>query len=102
MRHDDALNYYNLIGEMTSAQLSELWQEETEEQYNEMLEVLFPIRWKDNAFLVGECLTHSDAGALYDAHIKIDGRFFWRPAPIHEFDPMRYSREVCAKFANND
>lgn len=46
--------------------------------------------------MVGECLTHSDAGALYDAYIEYDGRFFWRPAPIRSFDPATYGEEIRA------
>jgi hypothetical protein len=96
------LEYYKKIGKMTAAELTDLWEETDCETFNEMLEVLPPARWKDGAFMVGECVTHSEAGALYDAYVEVDGRFFWRPAPIHSFDPAQYKREVRAKFANSN
>ena len=98
MSTEELLKYYDAIGDMTPAQLSELWKEETAEQYEEMLGVLPPARWKDNAFMVGERIT----GNLFDAHIKIDGRYFWRPADIYYFDPANYKREIRAKFSNGD
>ncbi len=96
------LTYYERLQNMTAEELKNEWQEETEERYNDMLEVLPPIRWKRSAFMVGECLTHTEAGALYSAHMEIDGRYFHRPAPLHGFSPAEYTREIRAKFHMHD
>ena len=98
----DYLTYYESLRLMTPAQLSGLWEEESEGQYYEMLEVLPPICMKEGAFMVGECITHSQYGALYDAHVLVDGRYFWRPAPLQSFSPTTYKREIRAKFTNSD
>lgn len=98
MNSKQMLEYYDAIGEMTPAQLADLWQEETAEQYEEMLEVLPPERWDGDAFMVGERVT----GNLFNAHIKVDDRYFWRPADIYQFNPAKYRREIRAKFPNSD
>lgn len=54
------------------------WQEVSQERYDEMLNVLPPIRWQGSAFLVGEPVDHDpETGrATYDGFIKIDGHCF--------------------------
>lgn len=96
------LAYYERLKNMTAEELKNEWQEETEERYNDMLEALPPIRWKGTAFMVGECLTHTRAGALYEAHMEIDGHYFYRPTPLRDFNPTEYAREVRAKFHLHD
>ena len=86
------------LSEKKPAELTTLWKEETEEQYNDMLECLPPARWKDGAFMVGECVTHTADGAIYDAHVEIDGKFYTRPALIKFFNPENYRAEIRAMF----
>ena len=93
---------YDRIGKLTAEELKNEWQEGTVERYEDMLGAVPPIRWKGTAFMVGECLTHTRAGALYEAHIEIDGRYFYRPAPLRDFNPTEYKREVRAKFNLHD
>ena len=95
---EDMIAWYESLKKMTPQMLCYLWQEETEEEYNEMLECLPPLVWKDGAFMVGECSTHSQYGAIYDLHIEIDEKYFWRPAYAHTFDPASYRAEVRVKF----
>lgn len=95
---EDAISYYESIAQMPPAQLVDLWEEETEEQFEEMLGCVPPLVWRDYAFMVGECTTHSKYGAIYDAHIKADGKFYWRPAYAQTFDPENYRAEIKNKF----
>lgn len=95
------LEYYETISKMTPAQLADLWQEETEQEFGEMLDVLPPARMKDNAFMVGECVTHSAAGPIHDAHVRVNGRYFWRPAPLRQFSPALYTAEIRARYFDN-
>lgn len=98
----DWISHYDSLKKMTPAMLEGLWQEEEEGQYWEMLECVPPIQYKDNTFMVGECATHSEYGAIYDAHVKVDGRYFWRPALLQTFNPAKYRREIRAKFEQGD
>ena len=97
---NELLAYYEKLSKMTTEDLKELWQETDCGTYNDMLEVLPPIRWKDGAFMVGECVTTCEAGPIYDTYIATDGRFFWRPAPLLYFDPEVYRQEIYKKFSN--
>lgn len=92
------LPYYEAVSTMTPEQLSGLWLEETREQYSEMRAVLPPNRQAETVFMVGECVTLGKLGAIYDVHIEIDGRYFWRPGYIRLFNPAVYKTEVRAKF----
>jgi len=95
------LAYYKRISTLTADQLTQEWEEETAEQYEEMLEVLPPLRMDGTAFVISEMLIHSQVvgvHGLYDAHIEVDGRYFHRPAPLKSFDPLQYEREVNSKF----
>jgi len=87
----DQLTYYQKLSGMTPVEMSGLWQEETADEYSEMMDVLPPIRMDGGAFMVGECVTHGLAGAIYDVHVHVGGRFFWRPAPLGSWDPLRYT-----------
>jgi len=100
--YSDQLAYYQRLSGMTPVELSGLWKEETVDEYNEMLDVLPPIRMRDGAFMVGECVTVGLAGSIYDAHVHVGGRYFWRPASLGSFDPMVYKQEIRAQFANSD
>jgi hypothetical protein len=75
------------------------WVEINQENFYYFLEVLPPIRMKDTAFMVGECYTHDNVkGAMYDACITVDGRYFMRLAPLKSFDPSVYYQEVRKQF----
>jgi hypothetical protein len=94
--HDEA--YYDEISAMTEEKLSALWEETDFWRFNYMLEVLPPIRKAEKAFMVGECVTLGLTGALYDAYVTVDNRFFWRPGYIQKFNPITYTKEIRAKF----
>lgn len=86
---------YDTMGKMTEEQLAQTWREDcTAEDYENMLECLPPKRWKDDAFLVGECLTHGIEGAIYDAFMELDGQYFQRPAYLKHFDPQKYAEQI--------
>jgi hypothetical protein len=93
-----SLPYYEFISTQTEEQLSVLWHKETAKKYEEMLEILPPIRQKESAFMVGECVTLGQTGAIYDIHIEIDGHYFWRPGYIQKFNPIAYAKEIRSKF----
>jgi hypothetical protein len=90
--------YYEAIKALTPAELTHEWQEITTEQYWYLLEVLPPEQMKANAFMVGECMTHTENGAVYEAVAQVDGRYFARPAYIQTFNPETYSAEIRAQF----
>jgi len=92
------LKYYEVLKAIHATNLWQEWQEETQEQWYQMLECVPPIRMKGHAFMVGECATHTQDGAIYDAHIEIDGKYFWRPALLQSFNPANYRAEVRVKF----
>ena len=92
------VEYYDAINALSSEQLKSEWQEITEEQYYYWLECLPPKVWKDEAFMVGECMTHHQQGAIYQAVTKIDERYFTRPALLKSFNPANYSQEVREQF----
>lgn len=56
------------------------------------------MRWRGACFMVGECMTHSTHGAIYEAVICLGGRYFARPAYLGTFDPQRYAAEIREKF----
>jgi hypothetical protein len=86
---------YDTMRKMNESQLAETWREDcTAEDYEYMLESLPPKRWRKNAFLVGECLTHGIEGAIYDAFIEINGQHFQRPAYLKHFNPDNYIQEI--------
>lgn len=100
---NDSLTYYDKISNMTADELSKQWEEETEEEYEYGLEVLPPIRWKGNAFMVGECICDWEKGKgdLYYAHTQVENRYFFRPAPLLEFNPGKYVSEIRSLFYEN-
>lgn len=70
------------------------------------LEVLPPARMKQNAFMIGECWTHDENGAIYQAVVSVGdifskdntARYFTRNAPIRSFDPAAYTAEIKKQF----
>lgn len=51
--------------------------EVTEEEYDEMLGVVPPVRFINNAFLVGEAYDHVDEGPRYACYARIDGKYIY-------------------------
>ncbi len=91
---------YDRMKDLTPAEFdSEPWEQTTAENYEYMLEVLPPIRWKGKAFMVGEMLTTGKAGSIYDAFVQVGKHFYCRPAPLNSFDPTQYAAQVKAQFA---
>lgn len=86
---------FETMQQMTETQLAETWREDcTEADYYSMLECLPPKAWKDDAFLVGECLTYGIEGAIYDAFIEIDDLYYQRPAYLKHFNPENYVQQI--------
>jgi len=48
------------------------WEETTEERYNDMLDILPPLKWTRGGFFVSEAYTLN----IYPFHQKLDGRFY--------------------------
>ena len=92
----DPLKFYDYIAELTPEQLTRTWAPISEKKYYYYLEVLPPIRLKGSAFMVGECITHTQDGAIYDALIKYNGGYWKRPAYLHTFNPEAWRREIQA------
>jgi len=95
------LAYFERLQSMSAAELSGSWQEESAEEFSEMRDVLPPARMGGGAFMVGSCLTTGVAGSLYDVHMHLSGRYFWRPAPLRSWDPLVYRSEIRAQFVGN-
>ena len=78
------------------------WMETCEGIFWYCLEVVPPIRMEKNSFMLGECWTHDENGAIYQAVVEItDGdrsRYFTRNAPILTFNPATYTAEIRAQF----
>jgi hypothetical protein len=94
----DPLKYYAALREIPPEQLTREWREISLDGYYRLLESVPPIRLKDNAFLCGECMTHTLHGAIYEAVVQVDGRYFSRPAYLQTFDPEAFTREVRELF----
>jgi hypothetical protein len=77
------------------------WTEATEKEYDYALGVLPPIRWDGSAFMMGECETGDERGAIYAAFVESGGRFFGKLEPIRNFDPARYKKEIRQQFKIN-
>jgi hypothetical protein len=92
---NDPLKFYDVLKSLTPDQLTKEWQPVSEEQYQEMRDVLPPIRYSNNCFLVGEPMTHTDQGVIYEAFVKIDDRHYKRPAYLHTFSPDNYRQEIA-------
>jgi len=92
------LPYYAALKALTPEELSQEWQEITLEQYWYLMECVPPIHVKSRAFMVGECLTHTDRGAIYEAVCQVDERYFARPALLQSFKPNTYAEEIRRKF----
>lgn len=91
--------YYDAINSLSPEQLAREWREITLDQFYYLLECLPPKVWKDNAFMVGECMTHHQRGAIYEAVAQVDERYFARPALLQSFNPATYTQEIQKQFS---
>jgi hypothetical protein len=90
---------YRKLSKSTAEELSQApWIETTEEDYYDMLGAVPPVRMQAGAFMVGECLTHGEAGAIYEAFVSLKKRYFRRPAPIQSFDPQEFKIQITIQF----
>jgi hypothetical protein len=97
---DEILKYYDELKTSTSAQLvARGWTEISLADYYYFLECVPPLTMKDNAFVVGECITHGLTGAIYDTCLQVSERYFMRPTPIKEFSPAKYTAEIQKQFS---
>lgn len=96
------MEYYDAIKGMSPDTLKTEWQEITLDQYWYLMECVPPRCMKSHAFMVGECMTHTVHGPVYEAVTCVttdDGaRYFSRPAHLHTFDPKAYAAEIRAQF----
>lgn len=92
--NDNPSAYYAVLATLTKEELKKEWQPITEERADYLLDCVPPARMKNGAFMVGECMTHSPAGAIYEAVANVENKYFARPAPISDFDPEAYKNEV--------
>jgi hypothetical protein len=91
---DNPSKYYDVLETLTPDQLKREWKQATKEDYWHMLECLPPIRMAGNAFMVGECMTFSKDGAIYDLFIEINGRYYRRPALLSSWNSAEYMKEI--------
>lgn len=95
---NDPSNYYEVLKTLSPSDLTQVWQEIDIERYWWLMECVPPRAMKDNGFLVGECMTHTEHGAIYEAVIQVDERYFSRPAYWQSFNVQKYSAEIRAQF----
>ena len=91
---NDPLKYFDVLYSLTLEQLKQEWKPTNQREYYRMLEVLPPIRYKDSCFMVGECMTHTNEGAIYQTFIKVGDQYWTRPAYLHTFSPSNYREEI--------
>ena len=92
--NDDPRRFYDILETLTSDQLKREWKQATQEVYYNMLGCVPPIRMAGNAFMVGECMTYSKDGAIYDLFIEINKRYYRRPALLSSWNPAEYMKEI--------
>jgi hypothetical protein len=95
---DNPRKYYDILETLTADQLKSEWKETTKDDYFAMLECLPPIRWTHKSFMVGECVTHSPAGSIYEAFTIVNKKYYKRPAPLSGFDDLAYHNEIRTQF----
>lgn len=76
------------------------WLEVSAETYDEMLDVLPPIRMSGGAFMVGEAWDHDERGGLYSAYVEHKDRFFCRIDHLIDFDPARYKYLISRQISH--
>lgn len=98
-----SVEYYEAIRALSPEELAHEWQEITLDEYYRLLECLPPKRWKNQAFMVGECMTHHEKGAIYQAVtcvlVNNDAHYYTRPALLQSFNPETYAAEIRAQFS---
>lgn len=96
------VEYYEAIKAMKPEELRREWQEITLENYWYWMECVPPRAMKGHAFLVGECMTHTKDGAIYQAVtcvlIDDEAHYYTRPALLQSFNPETYAEEIRAQF----
>jgi hypothetical protein len=98
MDNNDMHQYYETLKVSTPEQLKQRWSEISQNDYYYFLECVPPVCMNDNAFMVGECITHGVAGPIYDTCVKIDERYFMRPAYLTQFNPAILSAEIRSQY----
>ena len=76
----------------------ETWEEIDEQKFNWFLECVPPLRMSSNAFLVGECYTHTNEGAMYRACIEIKGKFYSKIVSVSGWNPSVYVNQIVNQF----
>lgn len=94
--------YYEALKKLTPDQLKAEWQEITLDQYWYLMEVVPPRKMHGQAFMVGECMTHTEHGPVYEAVTCVlddnGAHYFARPAYLQSFNPETYAAEIRAQF----
>lgn len=62
-----------------------IWREVSADFYDQALNVLPPLDWSGQSFLVGEAYTHCARGAVYAGLTKIEGRYYARYVARKDF-----------------
>jgi Protein of unknown function (DUF1419) len=96
------IEYYEAIRTLSPEELTHEWQEIELDQYWYLMECVPPKAMKGATFLVGECVTHHEKGAIYEAVTSIitddEARYFSRPALFQTFNSEAYTAEIRAQF----
>ena len=93
---DNPMNFYNVLRKLSADQLKSEWLRTSEEDYYQMLECLPPIRWTGKCFMVGECMTSTRDGDIYECFIQVNNKYYKRPALIDTFSPSDYLAEIAS------
>lgn len=84
--HDDPHKYYQVLKRLTPDELTREWREITSRDYDYLLDCVPPRAINTSAFMVGECMTHTDHGPIYEVCVCItcgaSRRYFARPAHL--------------------
>src|SRR5262245_50846265 len=94
------IGYYDAIKELSTDQLTYLWEEETQDEYIHALGSVPPVVMGGTAFMVGEAMCQHPEGTIYEAHIQVMQRFFHRPALLKKFNPSNFRQQVLRQFDN--
>lgn len=94
----DWITYYRALRALAAPDFVVLWKEESYDDFASMRGCVPPLVARDDAFLVGEAVTASELGMIYDAHVQVGERFFWRPALEQSFEPAALRDEIRAMF----
>lgn len=102
---DNPLAYYAVLKTLTPKDLEDEWQEITCQDYDYLLDCVPPRAIGAASFLVGECMTHTEHGPIYEAVVCLTcldqtppRRYFSRPAHVKTWINNDYVGEIKRQF----